>query len=31
LLNIADEDKKISVVPKIRLLKNSPAGKGFLA
>jgi integrase len=31
MLNIAHEDKKIQFVPKIRLLKNSPARKGFLA
>src|ERR1700731_1877849 len=31
MLNIAREDNKIQVVPKIRLLKNSPARKGFLA
>jgi integrase len=31
MLNIAHEDKKIQVVPKIRLLKSSPARKGFLA
>jgi integrase len=31
MLNIAHEDKKIQVVPKVRLLKNSPARKGFLA
>jgi hypothetical protein len=28
MLNIAHEDKKIQFVPKIRLLKNSPARKG---
>ena len=31
MLNIAYEDNKIQVVPKIRLLKSSPARKGFLA
>jgi integrase len=31
MLNIANEDNKIQVVPKIRLLKSSPARKGFLA
>lgn len=31
MLNIAHEDKKIQVIPKIRLLKNSPPRKGFLA
>jgi len=31
MLNIAYEDKKIQVVPKIRLLKSSAARKGFLA
>jgi integrase len=31
MLNIAHEDKKIQVVPKIRLLKSSPARKVFLA
>ncbi len=31
MLNLAYEDKKIQAVPKIRLLKNSPARKGFLA
>jgi len=31
MLNIAREDNKIQGVPKIRLLKNSPARKGFLA
>src|SRR5882762_4230792 len=31
MLNIAREDNKIQVVPKVRLLKNSPARKGFLA
>ena len=31
MLNIAHEDRKIQVVPKIRLLKSSPARKGFLA
>ena len=31
MLNIAHEDKKIQVVQKIRLLKSSPARKGFLA
>ena len=31
MLNIAHEDKKIQVVPKIHLLKSSPARKGFLA
>jgi integrase len=31
MLNIAYEDKKIQLVPKIRLLKSSAARKGFLA
>ena len=31
MLNIAHEDQKIQVVPKIRLLKSSPARKGLLA
>ena len=31
MLNLAYEDKKIQSVPKVRLLKNSPARKGFLA
>jgi integrase len=31
MLNIANEDNKIQVVPKMRLLKSSPARKGFLA
>lgn len=31
MLNIAREDSKIQIVPKIRLLKDSPARKGFLA
>ncbi len=30
MLNIACEDNKIQVVPKIRLLKSNPARKGFL-
>jgi integrase len=31
MLILAHEDKKIQVVPKIRLLKGNPARKGFLA
>jgi integrase len=31
MLIFAHEDKKIQIVPKIRLLKGNPARKGFLA